>query len=556
MKPETLKAIDRDMNLFYRDIAMVAQRNVVRSRIAGDLKAHKLLGIKPAFDLIQKEALEYSREYGKLLTEEGASIIKGKKVPWLKDHVKDTRSNVLETIREGIKTGKPVSDIAGKKAVKGTIAYDLKQVMKEEGRSMATIARTEVARVQSAGAMNRYKKAGVKKIKYLCGGSPCPICIPDCNKIFDIVGAPEIPRHPNSYSKDTEAYTEKGFKNISDIKVGDRVLSLNPTTFDLEYIKVANLVSHHQDKMLEFVSHNFNLCVTPNHDLFCLRRERKHTKKREWEFIPARDVPSETRFYRSSKWQGEMKEYVTINGKHIDTNIFCAFMGFWLSEGYIVSTPETHGWRIGLSQDIHIHEDTYWRMYETIEGLGVNVNHNDKEITFHNKVLYDYLKQFGKAYKKYVPIEIKELSAEQIRIFLDAYILGDGHRRKGRPFKNGNFRDEITYTTSSKRMADDLGELLIKVGKRPSYYLLKIKGKTVSFKNGDYVINHNIWIIRECYAQTSQIAESGIRIKEIEYNDLVFCVELEKHHTLYVRRNGKCTWCGNCTCDIAPVIEK
>lgn len=34
--------------------------------------------------------------------------------------------------------------------------------------------------------------------------------------------------------------------------------------------------------------------------------------------------------------------------------------------------------------------------------------------------------------------------------------------------------------------------------------------------------------------------------KMIEYDDTVNCVTLEKWHTVLVRRNGKCIWCGQC----------
>lgn len=145
----------------------------------------------------------YSKEYGSLLYREGASIIQGEKIPWLKDHTGQTRENVFKTIRDGLKEGKPVSKIGGKKLGKGTIAYDLKQIMKTEDSGMVRIARTEVARIQSAGSMTRYKANNVKKIKILCAADPCEICAPYCNQIMDFSEVPEIPIHPNcrcSYS--------------------------------------------------------------------------------------------------------------------------------------------------------------------------------------------------------------------------------------------------------------------------------------------------------------------------------------------------------------------
>ena len=197
MKTTTERAIEAAMDEYQRDIATATRNNAARAHIAGDLSAHKLLDIDISFDLIQKEALEYSKPYGELLYREGASVIQGKKIPWLKDRTGQTRENVFKTIRDGLKEGKPVSEIGGKKLGKGTIAYDLKQIMQTEDSSMVRIARTEVARIQSAGSMTRYKANGIKKFKWLCGGDPCPICAQYCNKIFSTDDIPEIPVHPN-----------------------------------------------------------------------------------------------------------------------------------------------------------------------------------------------------------------------------------------------------------------------------------------------------------------------------------------------------------------------
>ena len=197
MKTTTERAIDAAMDEYQRDIATATRNNAARAHISGDLIAHKQLGMEISFDLVQKEALEYSKDYGELLYREGASVIQGKKIPWLKDRTGQTRENIFKTIRDGLKEGKPVSEIGGKKLGKGTIAYDLKQIMQTEDSSMVRIARTEVARIQSAGSMTRYIANGVKKFKWLCGGNPCPICAQYCNRIFNINDIPEIPVHPN-----------------------------------------------------------------------------------------------------------------------------------------------------------------------------------------------------------------------------------------------------------------------------------------------------------------------------------------------------------------------
>jgi intein/homing endonuclease len=159
------------------------------------------------------------------------------------------------------------------------------------------------------------------------------------------------------------------------------------------------------------------------------------------------------------------------------------------------------------------------------------------------------LSKFGKSFEKYIPQKIKNLNPEYIKIFLERYSMGDGSIRNNK-WKEGNFRDEETYFTSSKKMADDIGELILKAGYRPSFYLQKAKGVAVKHKNGVYFSNHDIWIIRKCYSQYAMVTYR----KKINYNDNVYCLELEKNHIMLVRRNGKVVWSGNCMCHGLSVL--
>ena len=43
-----------------------------------------------------------------------------------------------------------------------------------------------------------------------------------------------------------------------------------------------------------------------------------------------------------------------------------------------------------------------------------------------------------------------------------------------------------------------------------------------------------------------------MEIKDIFYNDYVYCVEVKKYNTLLVRRNGKICWSGNCRSTTVP----
>ena len=190
------KALQAEIDSYYEGIAQVAKTNAAKAHITGDLKAQAFLGFEFSDAMVQQEAVKYAREYGKLLTDEGASIIQGKKVPWLRDANKKTRASITDILKQGLKEGKPVTDIGGKKAVEGTIAYDLKQYLGAEDARLTRIARTEIARFQSAGTLTRYKEAGVTQVKWLTADDPCPICAPYSNQIFDMKDLPEIPVHP------------------------------------------------------------------------------------------------------------------------------------------------------------------------------------------------------------------------------------------------------------------------------------------------------------------------------------------------------------------------
>jgi len=229
---------------------------------------------------------------------------------------------------------------------------------------------------------------------------------------------------------------------------------------------------------------------------------------------------------------------------------FAKVMGWWLAEGGFMRN------RIAVHQSAKVNPDKYQEIIDLLsEEYGDCLWMGKGYIVFQDDALYEYLKKIGATNEKFIPEEMKGLSPNLLRGFLDCFAAGDGHIRKGRAFKGGHFRDEICHTTSSKRLADDLGELILKCGKRPSYSLAERKGKTVRHKNGEYASNYDIWYVREGYSQTARIGYNHGIVKEIvPYNRMAYCVEIADWHTVLVRRNGKVTWCGNCACAWGPVV--
>jgi len=368
---------------------------------------------------------------------------------------------------------------------------------------------------------------------------------------FIEAGIPCPPLHNFCYQIDTEVYTKRGWLLFKNLKDNDLILTLNPETKDLEWSKIIRQISYkYNGKMILFTNnqHSLDLCVTPDHQHFYYKRVDHATKGRWMEpifanFEQLKKSGSEVMFYISSEWKGEDKKYIEINGLKLKTEDYCRLMGYYLSEGSTKKVRSNSGnYYAQIAQEKFIN-----KMYEDIKDIGLkNITKTKDKIHIYDIRFGNYAKQFGYSYEKYIPEEIMELSPNYIRIFLDAYNLGDGSI-----FINNNFKDyrkdikfkELkNYCTSSKKIANQIGELILKVGKSPSFRKEMVKGKKQKFRNGIYIINHNIYIINEL---SSKYRKPRI-IKEIDYNDYVYDIEVEKNHTLWVRRNGKAVWSSNC----------
>ena len=95
-----------------------------------------------------------------------------------------------------------------------------------------------------------------------------------------------------------------------------------------------------------------------------------------------------------------------------------------------------------------------------------NIYSLEDRFRINNRALCKYLEPLGRAKNKRVPDFIKHLPPHRIKRFLEGYGIGDGHTSQPRiMFSKYQQKSQTTYYTSSKRLADDLQELLLKIGK-------------------------------------------------------------------------------------------
>ena len=357
--------------------------------------------------------------------------------------------------------------------------------------------------------------------------------------------------HPQCYSDDTELMTNNGWKLFEDLEKNDLIFSLNPETKQPEWVRFTKFIKYHRKgKMYRFHNRNLDMLVTPDHKMVYLNKTDGKTIMDNK--IAENFTPNTGGLYRSSEYEAKSIDKIQIGNHDIDFNLFVEFMAYYLSEGNLFWTRKN---QIKISKCKVKHRQQYEIIKSCLEKMPFNFSEIQGGFYFNDKSFYQYLKQFGKSPEKHIPEIIKNSSKEQMRLFLDAYVICDGYTKKAKSFvgNRGGLHtpknDEKTYFTSSKRMVADIGELLVKIGKRPSYRFSAKKGDIKTHRNGDYITNNDNIIISECNSKTA----TAYQKTEVDYDGFVYDIELEKNHIFYVRRNGKCVWGSNCRCRMIPV---
>lgn len=355
--------------------------------------------------------------------------------------------------------------------------------------------------------------------------------------------------HPFCYDDKVEVLTNKGWKFFKDLDKTELFLSINPETGEGEYVPaVAWINQYYEGDMVYRKSKCFDLANTPNH----VHVGRKHGQK-HISLVNESDIKDNFSFLSHiPSWKGIDTPFIVIDNKKYDTNLFCEFLGYYLSEGSFTEWGDKNRTiprrRVNISQK---KSEAKEKIIKCCRALFKNVIVTKERIEFNlnkenDKDLIHIIRSFGHAHEKYVPDFIKELSPKYIKIFLDAFLLGDGTVHRGVLYDGYQCKPQRIYSTSSVKLKDDLGELLLKVGKYPSF---KNRGKSIYHckkQKKDYLARYDQWNVAEL---NSKYRYGKVMKKEIKpYKGFIYDVELEKNHTLVVRRNDNVCVSGNCRC--------
>ena len=343
----------------------------------------------------------------------------------------------------------------------------------------------------------------------------------------------------------TEILTDEGWKLFSDLHGRERVFSL-----DGDKAVWGSIMHIHKapfDGELNVCeSRHINFAVTDNHRMLV----RTGPKTEEYCFRPFRELPDYFVVRGWNRWSGESpcrREFVhrreMPNGgfsewrSTYDMGDWAEFLGWFVAEGNVYIAPSRKNHRRVILTQYPGEKCSRLERLMTRMGIIWRACSNGTQIEFTNAAVGDWLREhcgIG-AHNKCIPYEIKNGSESVINRFLDGFLAGDGTMRL-----DGTGR---CYVTSSKRLADDVQEILAKVGRAGSIKRKNMRGSQGEIHGRAITRRHDTYVIYERAAPSDKWV-SPRNIKRVPYCGFVWCVATPLE-SIYVRRQGVPMWSGN-----------
>jgi len=349
------------------------------------------------------------------------------------------------------------------------------------------------------------------------------------------------------YSSDTEILTENGWKSYTTISKDMNLITLNSKTREIEYQKPTEIiVEEYNGELLHFSANYMDLLVSPNHNMY-ISTERSNSP--EFKFKKAKDIfnISRFRYLIRGKWNGIEKNSYILKGQKVRRGYrykqdrllpdlilsmkkFLQFLGFWIAEGCVLFKRN----------DVYLCSSNFkillsfkkWLKSLSINSSIYQKRNNYFQLHFSDARFASYLRKMKP--DKFIPKDIKNLSKGLLLILWKYYMIGDGHQGI-----------TINGTTVSKRLANDLQEIALKIGMGASIYPRK-EHEFISPSNQRKYRGRKSYRINFRKKMTPPYAHNRGKFiwKKIKYSGKIWCVTVP-NHLVYIRRNGKCCWSGN-----------
>jgi len=349
-------------------------------------------------------------------------------------------------------------------------------------------------------------------------------------------GTPGVKLSGMCYSEDTEILTRDGWKHFCDLTFQDEIATVK---FEETDVTTGKLEYHHPERIIELdwdgpliVSEGktVRFAVTPDNEFLVI----EHMRNTPYKIVRRTAASLKTkkkniRFPDTVRWNGNSPTYFTLPGQNplqIPFKDWLRFLGIYLAEG---SVDKYDKCRVDIAQN---KADVRSKIRRLLKQLPWNFKEEKGRFRIYSKQLASYLSKFGRANEKYIPRYVAEAKAEDIAIFLNWFIAGDGYINKDFPKEH-----RYVYTTS-KRLADGIQELMIKIGRSAS--IRKKCREQTNFTRESRPLP--LYIVTE---RTSKTKSTSKGVKEIWYTGKVYDVTVP-NGTIIIRKDGHTLITSNC----------
>lgn len=356
-----------------------------------------------------------------------------------------------------------------------------------------------------------------------------------------------------------EILTKDGWKGHEKIGFGDLIATVNyKSNMELEYQPPEEIVvKDYRGKMI-YLDGNLSFKVTPNHRMIVHPHptDKRLIVKKACELNLTHQIPL------TSNWAGEYEDYFTLPGavrrwgnstkkeedKKIKSEVWAEFLGWYISEGSLTKPQfPGRGWQVTISQNDGEYKERIRKIMKFLD-IG-SVADGSHCLTITNKSLWLWLFENCKnhSHLKRVPEWIKKSDIKTMKIFWKAAVDGDGWRQ-------GNSE---TYATVSRELANDMQEVLIKMGYSTTLFERlprdsMIRGRKVFKEN----CRMQYWVRMNKRKKATLHTRLGGKnketkatslIREVNYEGIVWCVSVpNKAFIARSIKNKRSFIIGNC----------
>jgi len=373
------------------------------------------------------------------------------------------------------------------------------------------------------------------------------------------------------YDEATRALTRNGFKNYWEISAGDKVLSLNRRTGQIEEKEVEGVVvQDYSGEMVHFKSSRIDLLVTPNHAMFfsppghperILVQPAGVLANRASTYIPR------------GRWQGIDEPTLSIPdlGEFATSDVFYA-AGVFAGDGFLATQRKEHLNKTGLARVEYLKKarDSRGRFYfpgkignlktstSTCHRIFFDVPQNDKargrleavldnldiswtahdgnagqHVYFSSEFWSKFFEQFGVGFaNKHIPPWMLNYDVRYLKCLFDGLVDSDGTYARG----NGP-----AFSTSSRGLLAGMSELAFKLGLLPRF---NKRRETPAVLSSGRVIYPSTDAFMVYFRRQNIGIDKDVAQRE-PYSGKVWCLKVRDNKNFIVERGGTMTFCGN-----------